>query len=236
MKKCNKCNLVKPLMSFGNDKYQKDLHKCVCKECAKIYRNLNKDKALLYRESNKVSRKEYDIVYKERNKEKINNNKSIYYQKNKESLKNKSREYYQNNRDKKNTYQKEYQQNNKDNRNKYLLNRRENNPLFRLITNIRNLIGNSFRELGYSKKSKTCNILGCSFVDLKIHLELKFEDWMTWENRGLYNGKLNYGWDIDHIIPLSSAMCEVELLNLNHHKNLQPLCSKINREIKRNLE
>jgi hypothetical protein len=56
---------------------------------------------------------------------------------------------------------------------------------------------------------------------------------MTWENRGLYNGELNYGWDIDHVIPLSSVETEDEIVNLNHYTNLQPLCSKIYRDIKR---
>jgi hypothetical protein len=58
---------------------------------------------------------------------------------------------------------------------------------------------------------------------------------MTWENRGLYNGELNYGWDIDHIIPLSSAITEDDVYKLNHHKNLQPLCSYTNRYIKKDL-
>ena len=56
---------------------------------------------------------------------------------------------------------------------------------------------------------------------------------MTWENKGLYNGELNYGWDIDHIIPLSSAETEEDIIRLNHYSNLQPLCSKINRDIKK---
>jgi len=58
---------------------------------------------------------------------------------------------------------------------------------------------------------------------------------MTWENKGLYNGELSYGWDIDHIIPLSSASTEEELIKLNHYTNLQPLCSYINRYIKMNI-
>jgi hypothetical protein len=58
---------------------------------------------------------------------------------------------------------------------------------------------------------------------------------MSWENYGLYNGELNYGWDIDHIIPTSLANSEENVIQLNHYSNLQPLCSKVNRDIKRNL-
>ena len=57
---------------------------------------------------------------------------------------------------------------------------------------------------------------------------------MSWENKGLYNGELNYGWDIDHIIPLDTAKTEEDVIRLNHYSNLQPLCSKINRDIKKN--
>ena len=56
---------------------------------------------------------------------------------------------------------------------------------------------------------------------------------MTWENHGLYNGELNYGWDIDHIIPFSSAKTEEDIIKLSHYTNLQPLCSKFNRYLKR---
>ena len=56
---------------------------------------------------------------------------------------------------------------------------------------------------------------------------------MNWENRGLFNGEINYGWDIDHIIPLSTAKTKEDLIKLNHYTNLQPLCSKINRYIKK---
>ena len=135
---------------------------------------------------------------------------------------------------KKLAYQKEYQKNNKDRRNKYLSERRENDPMFKLVTNIRNLINNSFYNSGYSKNSKTQEILGCSFEELSKYLESKFGFWMTWDNRGMYNGEFDYGWDIDHIVPLSNANSVEELVKLNHYSNLQPLCSRINRDIKRN--
>lgn len=99
---------------------------------------------------------------------------------------------------------------------------------------IRSAIANILKERGFRKKSKTLDILGCSFEEFKLYLESKFEDWMTWENRGMYNGEFNYGWDIDHIIPVSSAKTEEEILLLNHYTNLQPLCSKVNRDIKKN--
>lgn len=57
---------------------------------------------------------------------------------------------------------------------------------------------------------------------------------MTWENRGLYNGELDYGWDLDHITPISSAKTENEIIRLNHYTNFQPLCSYTNRYIKCN--
>lgn len=104
--------------------------------------------------------------------------------------------------------------------------------LYRMRNTIRTSISRSFIN-NYSKKTQTQEILGCSYEELKIYLESKFEDWMTWDNKGLYNGELNYGWDIDHKIPLSSANNEDDLYRLNHFTNLQPLCSKVNRDIKK---
>jgi len=76
-------------------------------------------------------------------------------------------------------------------------------------------------------------ILCCSYENFILHLESQFQDWMNWNNYGLYNGTPNYGWDIDHVMPVSSATTEEELLMLNHYTNLQPLCSYINRDVKR---
>lgn len=110
--------------------------------------------------------------------------------------------------------------------------RLKNDPLFKLTCNIRTLIRISFKN-GFTKRSRTEKIIGCSYDELKKHFEDKFEAWMTWDNYGKYNGELNYGWDIDHIIPVCTATNEEELVKLNHYTNLQPLCGYTNRYIKR---
>jgi len=56
---------------------------------------------------------------------------------------------------------------------------------------------------------------------------------MTWDNKGKYNGELNFDWDIDHKIPISEAKSIEDVIRLNHYTNLQPLCSKVNRDIKK---
>jgi len=112
--------------------------------------------------------------------------------------------------------------------------RRQNDAVFRIRKNIRTYIRNSFKYKGYKKTTKTEIILGCTFKEFKSHIESIFESWMTWDNYGKYNGDFNYGWDIDHIIPISSAKTEEDVLKLNHFSNLRPLCSYTNRHIKSN--
>ena len=159
--------------------------------------------------------------------------KKEFYIKNKDKLKKKSLENYYNNIEEKKYYIKIYQKNNREKINNRIKNRILNEPLYKMTSNIRKLILLSIKRYGYRKHSKTFDILGCSFVEFKLYIEKQFQPWMTWDNHGLYNGNYEYGWDIDHIIPLSNATNEEERIKLNHYTNLQPLCSKINRDIKR---
>ena len=145
-----------------------------------------------------------------------------YYLKNKEDILEKSKVYYKDN--------KEVVQ---ERHNKRYNERRKTDPVFLLSTNIRRNIRGILKKRNYTKKSKTYEILGCSFEEFKNHIESQWESWMNWDNYGLYNGELNYGWDIDHIVPINSGLNEVVVIKLNHYSNLQPLCSKINRDVKR---
>jgi len=192
------------------------------KEYKKEYRNRSevKKKEKLYNNSDKT--KERQKKWFNENKEHRLNYEKKYKMENKEKIKKINNRYYVKNKEKISTY-----------RNGYFNNKYRTNTLFKLTTIIRSSINYILKNNGVNKSKKTQEILGCSFEEFKIYLESKFESWMNWNNQGLYNGELNYGWDIDHIIPASSAINEEELIKLNHYTNLQPLCSKINRDIKK---
>jgi hypothetical protein len=118
-------------------------------------------------------------------------------------------------------------------RSKYRKNKRQNDPCFVMKHSLRRNIGFYFKKNRYIKKDQTESILGCSFEYFKEYIESKFEFWMSWDNYGLFNNTENFGWDLDHIVPISSASTEEEIKMLNHYTNFQPLCSYINRIIKK---
>ena len=100
--------------------------------------------------------------------------------------------------------------------------------------NVRNLITQAISWAGYKKTTKSETILGCTFEEFRQHLESQFEPWMNWDNYGCKTPTaINMTWDIDHIIPLSSAVTEEDIIRLNHYTNLRPLCSYVNRFVKR---
>lgn len=184
-------------------------------------------------EEEKIKKKKYMKEWREKNKEKIKK----YVEDNKEKIAKASSEWAKNNPDKILAASKKWRENNKDKANKINAEsrkkRKESDIVFRVSCNVRTMMSKSFSRGGYSKKSKTYKILGCSYEEFKEYIESQFEDWMTWDNYGKYNGEEEYGWDIDHITPISSAINENDVIELNHFTNLQPLCSKINRDMKK---
>jgi len=255
-KKCNKCSEEKLLCEFYKDKNKKDGLSTLCIQCKKnsnknsYTKNLEKRLAKVkeYKENNKdeINRKgreryknnkkiysEKAKIYREMNLDKIKERDKLYYLENKDKI----MERYFENREAELNRMKQWKKENRAKLSNYQKNyyntRKQNDPLFKLTLNIRGLIKSSIKNKGLKKKSKSSEILGCSFDEFKTYLESKFESWMTWDNYGKYNGEPNYGWDIDHIIPSSSALNEEELLKLNHFSNLQPLCSYVNRDVKK---
>ena len=207
------------------------------KEYNKNYYQKNKktiiERAVDYYINNKENVLVKSKNYRLEHTESLKAYKKSFYEKNKESISKTNKQYSIENKEKIKSYQQEYRERNKEKRNTKERERNQNDPLYKLSNNIRRSIRDSFKRNGYTKKSKTYEILGCTFEEFKQHIESLFEPWMNWNNHGLYNGQLNYGWDIDHKIPSSSALNEEEVIRLNHYTNLQPLCSHYNRDIKK---
>ena len=213
MKVCSTCKIEKELSNFTKDLSKRDGLKINCINCCKIYYNN-------YRLNNQEKEKKRVSNY--------NNNKRVI---DKDKIKKYKREYYFKNKEKIQIKKKEYRSSNKE----ILHEKRMSNFILRLNERIGSSIRQSLKRNGFKKKSRTFEIVGCSPSELKSYLESKFEQWMSWDNWGKYNGEVNYGWDIDHIIPISSAKTEEEIIRLNHYTNLQPLCSYVNRYIKKDI-
>ena len=229
-KECNKCHKEKPLTDFGKDTRNKDGFKSVCKICLSEYK---KQYSVL--KKNKID--EYNKKYRQENKDKIKEYEKQRFQEKKleilakhkiYKIKHKERDRVKNNLQKSN----------------YKKKRCLIDPLYKLKINVRSLIANSIKKRGYHKKSKTQDILGCTPEFFKQHIEALWSHpnnldengnvWMNWDNYGLYNGQLYYGWDMDHIIPITASLTEEDVIKLNHYTNIQPMCSYHNRYVKKN--
>ena len=249
MKECSKCREIKPLTEFYKQSKSKDGFSNICKSCKSIqdkeYRENNKEKVLKkkkeyyennketiaikckeWRTNNKELKAQRDKVYAQNNRDKRRKIGLAYYYRNLD----KAKEYRENNKEYSRLYNKQYRETNKDlirirTKEKHT-HRLNTDPVYKLKHNIRGLVSGSISRKGYSKTSRTHEILGCDWNTLKEHFESQFDDNMNWDNQGTY-------WDIDHIIPLSSAKTEEDIIRLNHYTNLQPLESYYNRYIKR---
>jgi hypothetical protein len=192
----------------------------ICKENRSKIKDEIKQYSKRYKQQNKEIIKEKQKRYREENKELIKErqkeNSKRYYSRNTETVKERSRIF----REKNPNYSFEYRKHHQEYSNNYQKNRRKSDPTFKIIYNFRARLNGFLKKEKLNKNNSTYEMLGCTPLQLKEHLESKFTDNMSWENYGYY------GWHIDHIIPLSSAKNEEELKKLCHYTNLQPLwCS-----------
>lgn len=198
---CSCCKIEKTLDDYYEVKrktplvrnIKTDNRKAMCKQCYK-------DRATRWSSENRDKRraisKKYDDKTKELRAEKI----KIYKQQ--AHVKQRDKEWR------------------KENVTAYLRGRRASDPLFAFKIRTRNLLRKAFDRNGFTKRSKSNKILGCSWEELVKHIECQFTTGMSWDNRG--------EWHIDHIIPLATASCEDDIIRLNHFTNLRPLWAEDN--------
>lgn len=95
-------------------------------------------------------------------------------------------------------------------------------PEFAMRVRTRAAVANAIARMGYRKGSKTEQVLGCSWGEFRSHVERQFLPGMTWENWG--------EWELDHIVAISSAASEEDVLALSKATNLRPLWRPANRK------
>ena len=226
---CCRCGLEKNISEFyKSDKwYRTDCKKCTNERNKNNYLK-NKSKRseylkLKYQE-NKEYKKQMSKDYYYKNKNKISEKAKKYYDKNKEKIKEKSKEYILNHQEERKQYNKKYRINNKKILNNKHNLKMKNDKIYNFKHRIRALIRKSFIRRKITKNSHTTQILGCSIENFINHLINSYQK--------TYNEKWN--WEniekvhIDHIVPLSTANNEEEIIKLCHYTNLQLLKEKDN--------
>jgi hypothetical protein len=234
-KTCSKCNLELPVDQFRivGDKIKNPCKKCKS-EIHKKWRQTEDGKKKMKDSNKRYESKIVDknrIIREEKNKirEELKRQKEIIREEKKRIIEEKKRireekklewkkrmEYY------KTDEWKEIKKEKERERQSLRWKRRWNeDEMFAMKVRLRNLIRNSFRRQGYKKfDTSTEEVVGMTYDEFKEYLESKFVDGMSWDNRG--------DWHIDHIIPLSSATSEEEIIGLCHYSNLQPLWAEDN--------
>jgi hypothetical protein len=195
----------------------------LCKKRSKDYREKNREKISImkkkYIEKNreKISKKRYENIEEVLKKEKK------YREVNKDKNNLKRRENHKKNRSKNNEYKRKNRYKYREQNNKYAKYYRkfksENDPLYKLTINIRSNISRKIKNQGYTKKTKTYNILQC-----------EFSFFMQWLN-GIASNGYTYGvgdLHLDHVVPVSLAETEEEILLLCHYSNYQLLSADKN--------
>ena len=98
----------------------------------------------------------------------------------------------------------------KDKQNAKKRERRKNDPFYKMKENLRCRVLKFFKGV---KSADTETLIGCTWEELRIHIENQFGEKMTWANQG------KGGWEIDHIIP-----CKAFEHGLEDERNQRILC------------
>jgi hypothetical protein len=107
--------------------------------------------------------------------------------------------------------------------------RYKSDSIYRLKIVVSNRIRKSIQRRNQIKKTKATTILGCSIEQLYEHLKAS-----AIKRYGKFFPQRRY--DIDHILPISLAKTEEELIKMNHYTNLQYLLPRDNLKKSNKLE
>ncbi len=98
--------------------------------------------------------------------------------------------------------------------------KRKTNPIAVMQARLSRLHRHALRQVGAIKTSPTFEQLGYTAKEFVVHIERQFTKGMGWHNM--------INWQIDHIIPVSEAKDETDVIALNQLSNLRPMWAKEN--------
>ena len=98
--------------------------------------------------------------------------------------------------------------------------RRKTDPTRAMQARISRLHRHALAQVGAIKSSPTFEELGYTVDAFVAHIERQFQKGMGWHNMR--------DWQIDHIVPISSARSKDDVIALNQLSNLRPMWAKEN--------
>jgi hypothetical protein len=217
--KCNKCLEDKEIIYFYkkcNEKYRQP-----CKKCQYI-KEKEKNGPKLETTQKKCTEcsviKSIDDFSSSGKKNK--NNKNIKRSKCKDCLNKKLKELRTTSDFKR--HEKEYRlrpeiKKNINNNTKKFRTNNEHERVAAILRSENSIIMNSIKNNNY-KHARCFKLFGCSIEQLKLWFEFRFDDFMSWENYGIY-------WNVDHVKPLCSFTLsdKPQYLRCSNWINVQPL-------------
>ena len=203
MKTCRKCGISKPIHDFHKDSMSKDGVRSDCRDC----------------------RAQYIMDYNKKNKDRINERQREYNKRPHVASRHSSwcRDYYAANKERIDARKREWLEKNKDAERRSARERQKRallDPIKAEKHRMRSRLAMAVGSKGFTGKPKTEKMLGCSWDRFIAHIESKFKNGMSWDNRDQ--------WHVDHITPLASAKSMEELETLAHYTNTQPLWAEDN--------
>lgn len=238
-KVCRVCGKELPITEYWKSSKAKDGLESRCKTCLK-----EKNKKLYYEhqqerresvkkwhESHKGQDSAKGKLYREQHRKELNEKKKAYRKENANKIKmyaeahrEEQKTYRELHKEELKEYQKNYRKNNKEKIKEYYKTKYKTDIQYKLKSDYLHLVERVIRNQRATPKEE--EILGCNYQTFKSHIESKFDKEMNWNNYGVE------GWQIDHIIPISSFdLTDMEQVKMCfNYKNSQPLWAKDNKK------
>ena len=183
-------------------------------------------------EENKERVREHKKKWREENKEQQREYKKKWYEENKEKRREQNKKWKEENKEKQREYSKKWKEENPEYKKNWQKEKYHTDPCYKLRTITSTMVRKSLKE-GKGGESMLPYVDWNSYEELKEHLESQFEDWMTWENHGVWH-PTERRWHIDHIKPQSvllegvTSMDDPKFRECWTLENLQPLEAREN--------